>query len=354
MPDLTSASDGRSRFSREYDVVTVRQFSRGLGRSVRAMERSAARAQRQRLMDEKAEARQAMLDASADAAAAHDDLMAFLVEGHRTRFKRRDWRTLAGTPPPEDPVHSDERERRAAQVLAAYRPTWLAKTFRREARALQRLQAEVDRARTADAEAHLSASEDAAQQRDQIAFAQAVIRGEAEAIIAAVRELADLDQIAVDDVRIHVAKGRVVAFVDALELEDMPSQQVTLLQSGKASVKPISSGKRLELHRDSICSAAVRVAVEFLDVLPVDAVEVVMAPDMLDPATGHIVAQPVLYLRATAQALATVNLSRAEPTPLAQGLGAHFDWTRREGLRPIDLAPFDLPEDQPVVSFGAD
>src|SRR3546814_8783265 len=58
--------------------------------------------------------------------------------------------------------------------------------------------------------------------------------------------------------------GRVVAVVDGLDLEDMPEESISLLKSGKASVKAIPVGKRHELHRDAICSAAVRVAIEFL------------------------------------------------------------------------------------------
>src|SRR3546814_8288740 len=54
--------------------------------------------------------------------------------------------------------------------------------------------------------------------------------------------------------------GRVVAVVDGLDLEDMPEESISLLKSGKASVKAIPVGKRHELHRDAICSAAVRVA----------------------------------------------------------------------------------------------
>src|SRR3546814_3525358 len=68
--------------------------------------------------------------------------------------------------------------------------------------------------------------------------------------------------------------GRVVAVVDGLDLEDMPEESISLLKSGKASVKAIPVGKRHDLHRDAICSAAVRVAIEFMACLTIEAVEV--------------------------------------------------------------------------------
>lgn len=52
--------------------------------------------------------------------------------------------------------------------------------------------------------------------------------------------------------------GRVIAVVDGLDLDDMPDEAVTFLKSGKASFKALAAGKRLEMHPDAICSAALR------------------------------------------------------------------------------------------------
>ncbi|MFE0759320.1 hypothetical protein ACFW16_35530 [Inquilinus sp. NPDC058860] len=110
--------------------------------------------------------------------------------------------------------------------------------------------------------------------------------------------------------------------IDGLDLEDLPDRSVTLLQSGKASVKPLSQSRVLELHRDTICSAAVRAAAECLAALPIDTVEVVMPADLLDRGSGHIGVTPVLYLRATAQALGMVNLPLTDPPPWSSAWAA--------------------------------
>ena len=324
-------------------MVTVRQFSRGVGRTLRAMERDAQRAQRQRLLHEKVMAREAMLAAATDAAEAYERLVEILTGCHRIRFTRMEWRTTAETPPPEDPPYSDARETRAAGALAAYAPGWLARTFGLAERQRDKLRAAVARAREEDAEAHRIACEAAASRRDEITFARGVVGLKAKALLAAVSAYGKFDECAIEGVNILAIEGRVIVVVDALELEDMPTHSVTLLQSGKMSRKPLATGKILELHRDNVCAAAVRVAAEFLRILPIEAVEVLMQPDLLDRGNGHISPQPVLYARITAQALQSMNLEMADPTPLADRLGAHFDWNRRDGFRALNLGAFDLP-----------
>ena len=51
---------------------------------------------------------------------------------------------------------------------------------------------------------------------------------------------------AVEDFEVQFIDGRTIAIVDGLDLEDMPNETVTLLKSGKASVKNLAVGKRVE------------------------------------------------------------------------------------------------------------
>lgn len=105
----------------------------------------------------------------------------------------------------------------------------------------------------------------------------------------------------------------------------------------------MSRAKVLEFHRDNICSGAVRVGLEFLQVLPINAVEVVMHTDLLDAGSGHIKQQPVLYVRLAAQAVETLNLLRTDATALIERLGGHYKWSKRDGFRRLNLDPFEIP-----------
>ncbi|MEZ5654968.1 MAG: hypothetical protein R3E04_03605 [Sphingobium sp.] len=332
-------------------MVTSRQVARGVVRSMRAMDRAAKQAERRRVAHQQALHRQALLDASARAASEYEAIVEALTGAHRITLSRRDWLTTATAPPVQAPARRDDAERRAAAELENYSPGWFTRVLKREERARQALADEIDAARARDDDEHASAVQAAEAENLRIAQAQQIVERDPEAMVRALEDhsaLADLP-FSVEGLDTLFIDGRVVAVVDGLDLEDMPEESISLLKSGKASLKAIPVGKRHELHRDAICSAAVRVAIEFLACLPIEEVEVVMLTDLLDRGTGHIDARPVLHLRVALQALGALNLHRAEPTALVERLGGHMDWVRRDGFRAINAAAFGVDlEDEPT------
>ena len=325
-------------------MVTSRQFTRGVVRTMRAMDRAAKQAERQRIAHERAMTRQAHLDASAQAAADHDAMIDALTGAHRILFQRIDWLTLATAPPPAEPERSDMHERTMLAALEDYRPGWIARTFGREIKERQRLAVQIEIARDRDSAVFDELQGDVARQREQIAIAQRLVHREPDAVFDALDTRSSLGDLpfSVEGLTAKLVDGRLIAIVDGLDLEDMPEQSITLLQSGKASLKTITAAKRQELLRDSLCSAAVRVAAECLMAVPFDMAEVLMLTDLLNPGTGHIHSVPVLYLRATAQALEAINLERAESAALAERLGGHMSWNKRDGFKEISAAAFDI------------
>ncbi|MCI3132061.1 hypothetical protein [Phenylobacterium aquaticum] len=329
-------------------MVTYRQAGRGMVRTLRAIDREAKRAQRQRVAYERAAQRQALLEASADAAQQYEALIAALIGAHRIAFRRRDWLTLATEPVPPIPQPSTEKEDAARLVETAYRPGWFARTFGLEAGQRSKLAAAVLAGRAADEVDLENRIQAADARRSEIEFAQSVVAQDHAATAEALDRYSELGGLpfSLEEVDVVFTEDkRLIAMVDGLDLEDMPEQSVTLLQSGKASIKALARTRILELHRDTICAGSMRVALECLQTLPLDAVEVVMHTDILDPATGHIQSEPVLYLRVAAQALETLNLVRSEASPLVERLGGHFDWNKRDGFRAINLAAFNVPTD---------
>ncbi len=325
-------------------MVTTRQVTRGVFRTMRAMDRAAKQSERQRVARQQALHRQSQLDASARAAAEHEEIVAALTGAHRSTFRRRDWLMTATAPAVEDPARSDGEERTAAAALEDYRPGWLTKVLGREEKVRDALSIEVQAARGRDDLAHGLRVAEAAGRNAEIEAARRLVAREPDAIVTALERHSGLGDLpfSVEGVDTMFLDGRVIAIVDGLDLDDMPEETVTLLKSGKASFKALPAGKRSEMHRDAICAAAVRVAMEFLSTLPLDEVEVLMLTDILDRGSGHIEALPVLYLRASAQALQSLNLTRTEATPLVERLGGHMEWSRKDGFRAINPAAFGI------------
>jgi hypothetical protein len=81
---------------------------------------------------------------------------------------------------------------------------------------------------------------------------------------------------------------------------------------------------------------------EFLAALPINEVEVLMLTDILDRGTGHIQSLPVLHLRVTSQALTALNLPRTLAIGVVERLGAHMDWSKRDGFRAINPAAYGI------------
>ncbi|MFN3537918.1 MAG: hypothetical protein ACK4Y4_10765, partial [Brevundimonas sp.] len=241
-------------------MVTIRQFSSGVTRSLRAMERESRRAERQRYLHQQAVAKQTLLDSSAQMVADYEGLIDHLTRCHQIPFSRRDWAEEAALSEPADPEPRNAREQAAAAIEAAYRPNWFENSLGLAARKRELLKTAIVDARQADRAAHISACEQAKAQRSAIIFAKSVLALRSDALIEAVRQHANLNAAAIEAVNIRAVNGRVIVVADALEVEDMPTESVSLLKSGKASYKQLTQRKVLELHRDNVCSSAIRVA----------------------------------------------------------------------------------------------
>lgn len=325
-------------------MVTSRQVTRGVIRTMRAMDRNAKQAQRRRLAYQKVLEREAMLEAAGEAVREYEEMIDALVGAHRVSVPRQNWATKAALPLSALPARASTAENEAKTALANYRPSWFTKVLKRQEKVRQLLEDAIDRARVRDDQAHFARVQEVEDRNADIRRAQRVLALEQDALIEALEDHSSLDDLpfSIEGLDTLFIGTRVIAVVEGLDLEDIPAESVSLLKSGKASVKAIPVGRRYELHREAICSAAVRAALEYLAILPLDEVEVVMLADLLDRASGHILAQPVLYLRTTSQALRAVNLERAEAAALVERLGGHFDWTKRDGFRPINPAAFGI------------
>lgn len=332
-------------------MVTSRQFARGMVRTMRAIDREAKRSQRQRIAFEKAAQKQELLEASAAAADEYDRMIEAIVGSHRVPLQRRDWLKIATAPEHSEPQYLDRHERNARRELEEYVPGWFARTFGLEARKREGLECAILEAQHADEREFEKRRLEVERENARIEYAQRVVALDHAAVVDVLDEHTQLGELPFSLEGIDVLftdDDRIIAMVDGLDLDDMPDQSVTLLQSGKASIKALTKSRILDLHRLNICSSALRVALEFLNALPLEAVEVVMHSDILDRATGHIESTPVLYVRVAAQALSSVNLHRAEADALIDRLGGHYEFNKRDGFRPLNLTPFNIPSDRTV------
>jgi hypothetical protein len=135
--------------------------------------------------------------------------------------------------------------------------------------------------------------------------------------------------------------GRLIGYVDLLEFDALPDEACTLSAGGFPSHAQIPAAERRQLQLANGCAAALRAAVEILQVAPVDAVEVVAR---LCPPGGLTEddLQPVLYVKLPAAAFGKLDLRKAEAAPTVAALKGRLDWNSVRGFAPIRLADLDL------------
>lgn len=148
-----------------------------------------------------------------------------------------------------------DREETAQWAEQLYRPGWFARTFGFEKRRRLKLAKGVVAARDADEADFLDRKVADQAHTEEIAFAQKVVARQPEALAKALEVNGELENLpfSAEEVEVRFTHdGRLIAIVDRLDFDDMPDQSVTLLQSGKASFKPLARTRILELHRDAL------------------------------------------------------------------------------------------------------
>jgi hypothetical protein len=319
-------------------MVTTRQFFRGAGRAMRAIDREAKRSQARRIAYERSAQKIALLEQAADAADEYQQMIEQLIGAHRVAFRPTDWAAISRRPSIPPPDRTSTHEDTARRALADYRPNWFERTFGLATSKVRALEQAVASAAMKDDTVHRAAFGKAKSAADEQEFARKLMTFDRDAIVKVVNEQSGLGDLpfCVEAIDLYfAADNQITARVDGLDLDDMPTQSVTLLQSGKASIKTLSPAKVQELHRANICASALRVAVELLQVVPVTVVEVVMEADLLDPATGHIEPKPVLIVKVSRQAISTLALERTEAPAVVERLGGEMNWNSRRGFSAI-------------------
>lgn len=305
---------------------------------MRAIDREAKRSQARRIAYERSAQKIALLEEAAGAADEYQEMIDQLVGAHRVSFRPIDWAAIAERPSLPTPDRTSTHEDAARRALAGYRPNWFDRTFGLAGGKVRTLEVAAESAAIHDEALHRAACGKVKTVNDEVELARKLVAFDRDAIVKVVNERSGLGDLpfCVEALDLYFGTGgQMTARVDGLDLDDMPTQSVTLLQSGKASVKALSPAKIQELHRANICASALRVAIELLQVVPVPMVEVVMETDLLDPATGHIEPRPVLSVKVSRQAIATLALEPTEAPAVVERLGGEMDWNSRRGFAAI-------------------
>lgn len=269
-------------------------------------------------------------------------LVARLTQAHHVTFKRIDWAEIEAMGPVAPNVARDAVSSVARKKLQDYRPSLADSLLGRERERRRELTEKVIEAAKGDAALYARAKAEADTHNRKLALAAEVRALNPDAIAGVLKAdgLAKALKDTLEAFSLRAEGARLIAQVDLIEFDALPEEECKTGATGTAWTE-LSGADRAQLQLNNACSVALRVAVEVLQVAPLETVEVV-ARICRPTGTADTDFDAVLHVKVPAMAIAKANLKKMEAPTVISALGARFNWTSTRGLSAIDLDDIGL------------
>lgn len=309
------------------------------------IDRATKRAMRERERKDRAAKRAKHPGVSADFAAKQDALIEQLTRAHCVKYERKDWNEIARRGLVEAAPRSNAKEAAARKALARYEPGVIDSLFGLGKDRRRELAERVLAAHRADSAAYEKAKKAAEAHNTDVNAAAGVLALDINAIEVTLK--ANIDRATIDPALegfavMQAGPDRFIVFIDGLEFDAMPDETCVMSTEGTVVYAPLPTGNMHELHLSNICSISLRVGVDVLSGLGVDAIEVVTRCHLPNPRGRDTEQHPVLYLKLTHAALSRMDLRKLEPVSTVTALGGRLDWDTTRGFAPIGIDDLKL------------
>ncbi|WP_312160776.1 hypothetical protein [Phenylobacterium sp.] len=307
------------------------------------VDRATKKALRERERKERSTARRS---AAPELAARYAALFEQMTRAHCVKYERRDWVKIAEVGPVEPAVRAHALEKKARRALANYRPGIIDGLFGLQQDRRRALAAKVLEAAKKDAELYGMARRNADLHNLDISLAAAMTAldyGAIETALQAHLPIPALQPILEGLAVAMPGPGRLVVHIDMLELDALPDESVELNDAGRSVHALITPTARHELQLAYVCSAALRVGLEVMTVVPIDRIDILVRCFLpAAKARGEAEQYPIAHLRLTHEQLKAMDLRRMEPVSTFTALGGRLDWDVGRGFAPIAIEDLKL------------
>jgi len=257
-----------------------------------------------------------------------------------------DWHAVKNTLKPRKPDHTTEQEHRALNRLNTYRPGLLAKLFRQVEAQKTKRQRAVEKAKLEDEYANRQAVRDwenaCKAWKTKRDLADRILALEDDAINEVFERYAKLKQ---DDGDISDVGCKIEWQLDRVQPANvdlylhgpglLPNFRVTVLKSGRVSMKDMPKTHFHSMRQDYICSSVIRLAREAFAFLPLNEITITALDEQINTATGHMEWQPVLSVRIPKATLKKLNLNQIDPSDAMANFVHNMDFKKTVGLKPV-------------------
>ena len=273
-----------------------------------------------------------------------------LLSVHKQCGTPSDWPAVARAPEPRSPAYSSANEDSASAKLRGYRPGFFVRLFGMEAKQRADLEDDVELGRATDRNAHNAAV--AQHQSEHEAWlwysrlSAGILSGDLAAYEEAVGYFEPLEELEEQGCQIQIGTAEpwyIEVNVLARDESIVPSEEKSLLASGKLSTKKMPAAKQRELYQDYICGCALRSGREMLALLPVEFVITHISINMLDKATGHHGPTTVLSVALSRSGAERLNFTNLDPSDAMANFVHRMGFKKSTGFSPTKpLEPGEL------------
>lgn len=327
---------------------------KGVVRSISAASRAAARErerqQRQYQKRMAAVAKQQVMDDAQEAAEEYEAYVAALVNLHADGVDSVDWQAKSRAESPPPPMRSDAHEIKARTAYDKYRPSIMDKILGRKDRRLAELRMAIESAKQRDEDdykrdhaAYLTRLQDLEAEKS---LADALLSFDSQAFLETIEDADPFSAISGLGSKIEFSvphPGIVTAILHTHGDTIIPKQSVSLLKSGKISVRDIPKSQFNKLHQDHVCSAMLRIARDLFALLPARATLVIAKDELLDASTGHHVEMPIASFFLPRETFTKLNLEKIDPSDACERFLHAMNFKPTTGFRTSE--PVQIPEE---------
>lgn len=280
---------------------------------------------------------------------AYEALFEQLTRAHCVGYERLDWNEIATRGLVEPAIRRNELELKARHKLATYQPGLFDALFGNGADRRRALAEKVLEAAKKDAELYAQAKHNAEVHNLDVNLAGSVMALDLNAIETALKAHVPVQSLAkvLEGFAVTMpAPGKLVVYIDALELDAMPDESIDIGENDRSVYRPLPEGLRYEMHLANVCAVTLRVGLEVMQVVPVDAVDIVTRC-CLPNRRGDVEQHPVVHVKLPHHALKAMDMRRLEPVSTITALGGRLDWEVGAGFSPIRIDDLKLTVAQP-------
>lgn len=319
-----------------------RGLVRSMEASARAAERNAKRRQRELEERQKQNKKMQELEQAAYEVELYENHIDIIKSLHVECSTSIDWAKIAVSKEPKKPQKMNHNETKARIEADSYKPGFIDKIFKREAKKRSGFNLNIERAIENDSTEHLSKLSKWEQElidwKENVRIAHSLLSGDEKAKIEALDGLAPFSEISNLGSIITFSTeegGFVEVTVNIHGKEIVPNEIKSLLQSGKLSVKQMPKGMFNEIFQDYVCSCVLRVANEFFSVIPDDMVIVTAIDELLNTKTGHLEELPVLSALISRRTLHSLNLETIDPSDSMSNFIHNMSFKKAQGFEAV-------------------